>query len=357
MNDYTGKTVFAGIDVHKKTYAVTCICDNTILKKVTLKADPKMLADYLKKFFPGANIESAYEGGFSGFVLHRYLLSNGINNRVVHAASIEVSARDRVKTDKRDSLKIATQLSSGRLRGIYVPTVEREAYREVSRLREKMSIDKRRVGNRLKSLLMRQGLLGVDNDKAISLKWLKEVETWTCHDSIKFSIQLCIHEWRYLNERLKELDKKLAEQAKADTRLEKIYQSAPGIGNVHARVLSNELDDMSQFANEKRLYSFTGLTPSEHSSGEHKRQGHISRQGRSVLRKVLVQAAWVAIKEDLSLFRIFERIAKIAGKKRAILGVARRLIGRIRSCFIHNKRYQSEKFCAETGEILQGEMA
>ena len=132
-------------------------------------------------------------------------------------------------------------------------------------------------------------------------------------------------------------------QAKGDANLELIYRSAPGIGQTHARQLANELGDMKQFSNEKKLYSFTGLTPREHSSGEHTWKGHITHQGRSVLRKVLTQAAWKAIKKDISLHAIFERIAKNAGKKRAIIAIARRLIGRIRSCFLNGCLYEMGK--------------
>ncbi len=354
MKDYTGKIVYVGIDVHKKTYAVTCISENVVVKRDTLQAIPKILVEYLKKYFKGAQIKTGYEAGFSGFVLHRYLVEKGIGSIVVHAASVEISARDRVKTDKRDSLKIATQLSHGRLKCIYIPTEEREAYRELSCMREKLTKDKRRIGNRLKSLLMRQGLLDADDDKKISLKWLKKIEALPCHETIKFTIQVCINEWHSLREQLKSIDVKLAKQAKADERVERIYQSAPGIGKVHARVLSNELSDMSQFANEKRLFSFTGLTPCEYSSGEHKRQGHISRQGRSVLRKVLIEAAWSAIAHDTSLLLIYERLSQKSGKKRAIVGVARRLIGRIRSCFVNNSLYHMHrKFDSKTDEISQ----
>ena len=97
---------------------------------------------------------------------------------------------------------------------------------------------------------------------------------------------------------------------------------------------------MKQFHNEKKLFSFTGLTPSEHSSGEHTRLGHISRQGNPILRGILIEAAWVAIKQDEGLDEIFQRIAKKSGKKRAIVGIARRLIGRIRSCVLTGALYQ-----------------
>lgn len=117
--NYLGKKVFVGMDVHKKTYAVVAVCDGTIAKKWSMKASPEKVAESLQSFFLGADIYSAYEAGFSGFRLHRVLVESGIKNIVVNAASIEVRANDRVKTDKRDATKIAEQLSRGSSCGEY----------------------------------------------------------------------------------------------------------------------------------------------------------------------------------------------------------------------------------------------
>lgn len=117
--DYIGKVVYVGIDVHKKTYSCVSICDGKIVKRDTMSASPEALLHYIHWLFAGATTKSAYEAGFSGFHLHRYLVANEIDNIVVHPGSIEVASRDRVKNDKRDALKIALQLSSHRLRGIY----------------------------------------------------------------------------------------------------------------------------------------------------------------------------------------------------------------------------------------------
>ena len=135
MKNYTGKTIFLGIDVHKKTYVITAICENIVVKKATLTACPGGLVIFCQKFFPSTSIKSAYEAGFSGFHLHRPLEKNGIKNLVVHAAGIEVAVVDRVKTDKRDSLKIATQFADNRLKAINVPSEEREEKRAVTRIR------------------------------------------------------------------------------------------------------------------------------------------------------------------------------------------------------------------------------
>jgi transposase len=96
---------------------------------------------------------------------------------------------------------------------------------------------------------------------------------------------------------------------------------------------------MSRFANERALLSYTGLTPSEHSSGASVRRGHISRQGSSRIRQLLVETAWRALPRDTVLQESFDRIAATRGKKRAIVAIARRLTGRIRACFRHGTPY------------------
>lgn len=333
MKDYTRKTVYIGIDVHKKTYTVTAICNNVVVKKDTLVAYPEYLVKYIKKQFAGGIVNTAYEAGFSGFYLHRYLLAQEINNIVVHPAAIKVSARDRVKTDKRDSLKIAHQLSTGELKGIKVPSIKREQFRLLTRTRATLVETRKRVGNQLKSLLFTQGLIDPYDDVKVCKSWIKKIQKLEMGEELRYSVNLLIELWLDLEFKLQEILKKLHEQAKNDP-IDAIYRSVPGIGALSARILANELEDMKHFHNEKCIFSYTGLTPSEYSSGEHKRLGSISRQGKSLLRMILVQIAWRSIKQDQHLLEVFARISKNAGRKRAIVAIARKLIGSIRSCFI-----------------------
>jgi transposase len=343
--DYTGKIIYMGIDVHKKTYCCVTVCENEVVKKDTLPANPEDLLNYMNKFFSGAKINSAYEAGFSGFHLHRFLIQNGINNIVVHPASIEVSSRDRVKTDKRDAKKIAVQLSAQRLRGIHVPSEEQEAKRAVSRLRFCVWKLRHQVGARLKSLLFTQGLIARTDDVRISNKWiterLSEIKKGNYQPGFCYAVKTYAEEWKALTLRLKEIEKQLKLQAETQREkdIQAIYESVPGIGAIHSRELANELGDMSQFPNEKKLFSYTGLTPSEHSSGEHTRQGHITRQGRPVIRKIMIEATWVAIAKDRSLREMFDKLS-VQGPKRAVVAVARKLIGRIRSCLNSGTLYK-----------------
>lgn len=337
--DYSGKKVNVGIDVHKKTYSVYCICEGQMVKRATIPAMPAKLVEFLKHYFAGIQIDSAYEAGFSGFVLHRVLVASGINNIVVNAASIEIAAKDKVKTDKRDCRKIAIQLEAGRLEGIYVPTTEQEQERLLTRTREQLVSERTRVGNQFKSRLYQFGLIPYDDITEISERFIDDYLGQDLPSRLHQCLAVLGKLWKYVNMEIKAIEKEMKEQAKED-RNDATYQSVPGVGPTLARMLSNELGDMSHFRNERALFCHTGFTPSEFSSGEAERKGHITHQGSSRLRWVLTEAAWKAIKEDPKLKKDFERIARKTGKKRAIVAIARKLIGRIRACFRKGVTYE-----------------
>ncbi len=202
--------------------------------------------------------------------------------------------------------------------------------------------ERSRLACQLKALLFQHGLIGADDKKLVSLKWIQQLESLELLPGLKFAIKQYSSLWLYVNAKIKEIDRELITQAKEAGPIELMYRSVPGIGPTSARVLANELGDMSQFNNERQLFSYIGLTPTEYSSGEHVRQGHITRQGKPILRKILVQIAWKSSKIDHSLEKVFDDLSRRVGKKKAIIGIARRLIGRIRACFRTGELYRIE---------------
>src|SRR2546430_2993019 len=114
---YCGGIVYVGIDVHKKTYAVTCVCNKKIVKTATVQADPAALAASLPRWFPGATLYSVYEAGFSAFVLHRVLTKAGITNLIVNPASVAVPGHDKGQTGRPDAPKPAHDPADRRPRG------------------------------------------------------------------------------------------------------------------------------------------------------------------------------------------------------------------------------------------------
>ena len=345
QHHYNGKKVYMGIDVHKKTYVCASICSGEVIKKDSMPAKVECLISYIHNNYQGAKLKTAYEAGFSGYHLHRMLIEAGISNEVIHAGSLEISSRNRVKTDKRDAVKIAEHLENKKIKGNHIPSESFEAERCVTRLRRNLVKLKTQTGNMLKSLLFTQGLIPTDDDTVIGKHWLenklREINEKNYPDSFQYAVLHYAQNWFDFSKRIKEIEKQIAYQCKRHPEIS-IYRSVPGIGAIHSAELYYELDNMQHFSNEKKLFSYTGLTPSEYSSGEHIRHGHISRQGRPAIRKILVEAAWIAINHDASLQEVFARLSKHRGKKRAIVGVARRLVGRLRCCLKHGVLYESQ---------------
>lgn len=340
---YKGKKVYIGVDVHKKTYTFSAWCEGMITKTATTPAEAEKFACDLKRWFSEGQLYSVYEAGFSGFALHRKLESSGIKNIVINPASLEVAAKDKVKTDKKDSKKLAVQLGTGRLKGIRIPSKEEELDRLLTRTREQIVRDRGRVANKIKSRLLYFNLLSRSDDRVVGENFLKEYESMDLPEQLKYTLGLLIEEWRFLNGQLKEINLEMKGQSFKDSYREEVYRSVPGVGDVSARVLSNELGDLSErFKNERSLFQFTGLTPSEHSSGEKQRLGNIDRQGSARVRKILVECSWRAVELDSSLMKAFNGIACRRGKKRAIVAIARKLVGRMRACFVKKELYYTE---------------
>ena len=338
---FLNKDVYVGIDQGKKSNVINARCDGESVKTCTMTALADKTAESIGRWFPGARIHVVCEAGFSGFVLHRQLEKAGLDSRVINPGSVEVAANDRVKTDKRDAKKMARDLEDGRLEGIYVPTLEEELGRLYHRTRGQCVAKRSRVSNQIKSRLQQFGLMAPDDDAALTGRSVGELMRRNdLPEELSFVLNVLGEEWVFIDDQIRTLAKKLKEQAATDPN-EAIYRSAPGIGPVTSRMLATELGDLSKrFANERQLFSMTGLTPSEYSTGSKSTRGAISRKGPPRVRALLVEAAWRAIQDDESLRRHFAQLALRTGKNKAIVAVARKLIGRIRACFAQGKTYE-----------------
>ena len=175
---YEGKTVYLGIDVHKRTDSVVAVMEGIVVKKWSTLANPSSLAIQLYRYFPGASFKTAYEASFSGFVLHRIFFKAGIPNIVVNPGSIEIAVHNRVKTDKRDALKIATLLEAGRLKGIPVPTKEQEMQRLLTRTRQQLVEDRSAIKNKIRMKCHQMGLIDPNDPREMSQKFVKEISVF-----------------------------------------------------------------------------------------------------------------------------------------------------------------------------------
>ena len=168
---YAGECVYVGVDVHKETSTVTCVCHKQIVKIMTVQAEPAGLAASLPRWFPGATLYSVYEAGCSAFVLHRVRTKAGLRNIVVNPASIAVAANDKVKTDRRDAKQLALDRADGRLRGLAVPTEAEALARLLPRTRAQMGEHRATMARQSTAQRHQCGLIAPSRRRMISNRY------------------------------------------------------------------------------------------------------------------------------------------------------------------------------------------
>jgi transposase len=203
-------------------------------------------------------------------------------------------AGDRVKTDRRDATQLARLMRSGDLTPVYVPEVEDEAIRDLSRAREDAIRDLKAAKSRLQAFLLRQDIRyeGRAPWGPAHLRWLAEVVCPTPAQQIVF--QEYVRAVSEQQDRLQRLEAELREQVQAWRLYPVVHalQALRGVQFTVAVILIAELGDLTRFDNPRQLMSYLGLTPSEYSSGERRRQGTITKAGNTFARRALIEGAW-----------------------------------------------------------------
>ena len=168
--NFKGQNIYAGFDVHLKSWKVTILSQEMMLKSFTMPPKPEVLSDYLQKNYPGASYHFAYEAGFSGLWAHYQLLELGINNIVVNPADIPGTQKDKLqKEDKRDSRKIAFALRSGSLNPIFTPSESTLNDRSLIRSRKMIVNDLTRFKNRIEGRGRSEGVFRLSS--SLWLSW------------------------------------------------------------------------------------------------------------------------------------------------------------------------------------------
>jgi transposase len=297
MNE-SSKTLYVGLDVHKESISVAYAPEERGAEVVSVGAIGTRHYDIDKLIrklqAKGAALVFVYEAGPCGYGLYRHLSAKGLTCHVVAPSLIRRKAGDRVKTDRRDAITLARLMRSSDLSSIYVPGVEDEALRDLSRGREAALHDLKRSKRRLKSFLLRQAIRyeGRATWNPAHLRWLSEVVCPTPPQQIVF--QEYVRAVTEQQERHDRLERELEEAVKG-WRLYPVVealQALRGVNLTAAVILMAELGDITGFDNPRKLMSYLGLTPSEYSSGDRRQQGGITKAGNGHARRALVEGAW-----------------------------------------------------------------
>jgi transposase len=291
-------TLYVGLDVHKDAIAVAYVAQEHGAEVTDLGTIGTRQGDIdpliRKRQSKAIHLVFVYEAGPWGSWLYRYLTNKGHVCWVVAPSLIPKQAGDRVKPDRRDAIQLARLMRSGDLPPVYVPRVDDEASRDLTRAREDTIRALNAAKFRLKAFLRRPEIryTGRAPWSPAHLRGLSEVGCPTPAQQLVF--QEYVRAVNEHTERLQRLEQELHAQV-TSWRLQPVVAALQALRGVHFTVAVTtmaELGDLTRFETPRQLMKFLGLIPSEYSSGERRRQGSITKAGNTHARRALVEGAW-----------------------------------------------------------------
>ena len=292
------KTVkYIGMDVHKKTIDIAIAAegrDAEVRHYGTIKNDNDSINKFLRKLIStDCELRFAYEAGPCGYHLYRDLTENSLDCIVVAPSLIPRKSGDRIKTDRKDSISLARLFRAGELTAVYVPAADDEAMRDLTRAKEDATIAGRKAKQHLSAFLLRHGktYTGKSTWSKAHFGWIAAIKMM--HPAQQIVLQEYVRTVTECSEQvarlLAQIHTLLGEWHMAP--VVKALQALRGVSTVVAVTTIAELGDLGRFDHPSQLMAYLGLVPSEHSSGETKKRGGITKTGNSHVRRVLTEAA------------------------------------------------------------------
>ncbi len=293
------KLRFLGLDVHADTIAVAVAePDGEVRSLGTIGNREESVRKLISKLGPAEHLRACYEAGPTGFVLYWQLSQLGIECAVVAPSLVPKKPGDRVKTDRRDALKLARSHRSGDLTAVWVPDEDSESLRDLVRQREAAKQDQLRARHRLTKFLLRTGQrppLGLKAWTERYMRWLAQVRyTQPAQEVTRLD---CMNEVEHMAARVKRLEEAILEVVKlAPEPMQELIrglQALRGVAHISAVTIASELGNISsRFQSARKLMGYCGVFPSEDSSGKRVRRGGITKAGNAHLRRIVVESAW-----------------------------------------------------------------
>jgi transposase len=289
-------TAFVGLDVHKEAIAVAVADPGRAPARFLGTTAPTLVSvrNALAHLGTSNRVSVVYEAGPCGYGLARELRADGYRCEVVAPAKIPRRPGERIKTDRRDALSLASFARAGELTSVMIPDERDEAMRDLARAREDAVRGRLKARQQLQAMLQRHGhrYTGKSSWTAAHERHLASVRF--AHPAQHIAYAEYRGAVRDTHERVARLTQALRDQA-ADWRLKPLLAAIcalRGLELVTAATVLAELGDLRRFAHPKQLMSFLGLVPSEYSSGASRRLGAITQCGNAHVRRVLIEAAW-----------------------------------------------------------------
>jgi transposase len=291
-------TKFVGMDVHAETIAVAVVEGRDQARSLgTIPNRPEAVRRLLGKLGSPAKLKVCYEAGPTGYALYWELARLGVHCEVIAPSLVPTKSGERIKTDRRDAEKLARSYRSGDLTAVWVPDAKHEALRDLVRAREAAKEDQLRAKHRLGKYLLRYGQRPPEGCRAWTAPWWQWVRALKLpfHDQNTTLLDYIMevdHQAQRIERIEGAIDRAVAEAPIELQAIVGALQALRGVAKVTAVTLATEFGTFSRFERAAQVMSYTGMVPSEHSSGTRTRRNGITKTGNSHLRRVLVESAW-----------------------------------------------------------------
>jgi transposase len=316
--------LYVGLDVHSKQSSL-CILNASggTVNEIQLKGPRSTIADHLRRLNEPFSI--CYEASCGYGHLYESLRPLAAHVAVAHPGKLRLISCSKQKNDRVDAQKLAKLLLLDMVPQVHVPDIDVRGWRSLILLRQKLIGQLVRAKNQIRGVLRENDIAGA--------KWLWSkrqiawLETLELHCSARLRLDLNIQELKSVNEKIKRVEKELQKYADAHPGVA-LLMTIPGVGIRTAETFVAWVDDIARFRNNRRIGSYFGLVPCQDSSADRNRLGHITRDGPSVMRKLIAEATWMTIKQCPDFKAFFERIMgdKADRKKIALVATAHRLL-------------------------------
>ena len=293
----TAQTIkYVGLDVHAQTVAVAIAhAGGDVVSYGTVPAHSHSMDRLHKKLSEGgAQVRYVYEAGPTGFWLARHLRGKKIPCEIVSPSLVPKKSGDRVKTDRRDALALARLYRAGELSFVHVPDEADEAMRDLVRTRLRAVEDLRRCRQRIKGFLLRYGRR-YDGRSAWTAEHLNYLSRQKFdHPGQQIAFEELLNAVQDPAQRIERLTKAIEAQVQPWSRrpLVEALMCLRGLALINAVTWVAEIGDFTRFTHPSQLMSYIGITPSESSSGQKRRQGAITKTGNEACRRAIIEAAW-----------------------------------------------------------------
>jgi transposase len=326
---------YIGFDVDSKKVSVCVIVSGQTERYATIGPDIGSMQRFLQaERQAGGCLHLAYEvSGYSGYI-HDQLCDCVDRIAVANPTKATWIYRTAKKTDRIDARKLAILLSIGELPTVHVPDKQVRQWRQMILHRRRIVQSICRVKNRIRALVKSVGYFTPDHKgswwKQLNLQWLRQLssgcELWQMQLSDLLMEYDCFV--RQLAAATAHLDTYLKTQPGAT-----LLMSIPGIGPRTAEAVLAYTDGAERFKGSRKYCCYFGLVPKLDQSGSSRRVGHITKQGPSVVRWLLCEAAWKSVRKSPALKRFYERIMNGDAKRKkiAIVAVSRKLLSIMRA--------------------------